>query len=64
MSPSIPCPICSKADRVISTFSFNPILELSPQNLLQGEVSGPPESLFGATRASTGRQVKELWNAR
>ena len=34
-----------EADRVISTFSFNPNLELSPQNLHQGEANGPPEPI-------------------
>ena len=33
MSPSGLCLTCSEADRVISTFSFDPNLELSPQNL-------------------------------
>ena len=63
MSPSGPRPIRSEADRVISTFSFDPNLEPSSQNLYRGEASGPPESVFGTTRASTGRQVKEQWNA-
>ena len=52
-----------EADRVISTFSFDPSLETIPQNLHRGEASGPPDSLSGATWASTGRRVKELWNA-
>ena len=42
MSPSGLCLTRSKADRVILTFSFNPNLKLSPQNLHQGEASGPP----------------------
>ena len=52
-----------EANWVISTFSFDPNLEPSPQNLHRGKASGPPESLSGVTRASTGRQVKEQWNA-
>ena len=52
-----------EADRVISTFSFDPNLEPSPQNLHQGDASGPPKSLSGATRASARRWVKEQWNA-
>ena len=63
MSPSGPRPICSEADRVISTFSFDPNLEPNPQNLHQGEASRPPESVSGMTQASTGRRVKEQWNA-
>ena len=43
MSPSGSRPICSEADRVISTFSFDPNLEPCPQNLHRGEASGPPE---------------------
>ena len=54
---------CSEADRVISTFSFDPNLKPSPQNLHLGEASGPPESLSRVTRASARRLVKEQWNA-
>ena len=36
MSPSALCPTRSEVDRVISTFSFDPILEPSPQNLHRG----------------------------
>ena len=63
MSPSGPRPICSEADRVILTFSFDPNLEPCPQNLHRGEASGPPESVSGMAQASAGRQVKEKWNA-
>ena len=63
MSPSGLRPTCLEADRVISTFSFNPNLEPSPQNLHRGEASEPPESISRTTRASTGRRVKEQWNA-
>ena len=52
-----------EANRVISTFSSDPNLEPSPQNLHRGEASGPPELISGMTRASTRRQVKEQWNA-
>ena len=62
MSPCGLGPTHLEVDRVISTFSFNPNLEPSPQNLHQGEVSRPPESLSGVTQASTGRWVKEQWN--
>ena len=40
MSPSGPRPICSEADMVISTFSFDLDLEPCPQNLYQGEAVG------------------------
>ena len=50
MSPSGPRSICSEADRVISTFSFDPNLEPSPQNLHRGEASGPPKSISGMIR--------------
>ena len=63
MSPSVLCLIHSEVDRVISTFSFDPNLEPSPQNLHRGEANGPPKSISGMTWASTGRQVKEQWNA-
>ena len=63
MSPSSLCPTHSEADRVISTFSFDPNLEPYPQNLHRGEASGPPESVSGTTWASAGRWVKEQWNA-
>ena len=59
MCPSGLCLTHSEADRVISTFLFDPNLEPSPQNLHRGEASGPPKSLSGATRASVGRRVKE-----
>jgi hypothetical protein len=49
MSPSGPHSIRSKVDRVISTFSFDPNLEPSPQNLHRGEASGPPELVSGMT---------------
>ena len=63
MSPSGPRPICLEVDRVISTFSFDPNLEPCPKNLHRWEVSGPPKSVSRMTRASTGRRVKEQWNA-
>ena len=63
MSPSGPRLIRSEADRVILTFSFDPNLEPCPQNLHRGEASGPPKSVSGMTWASTGRRVKEKWNA-
>ena len=63
MSPSGLHPTRSEADRVISTFSFNPNLEPCPQNLHRGEASGPPESVSRTTWASTERRVKEQWNA-
>ena len=63
MSPSGLHPTLLEADRIISTFSFDPNLEPSPQNLHQGEASGPPESLSRATQASIGMRVKEQWNA-
>ena len=62
MSPSSPHLIRSEPDRVISTFSFDPDLEPSPQNQHRGEASGPPESVSKMTQASAGRQVKEQWN--
>ena len=58
MTHSGPRLICSKADRVISTFSFDPNLEPCPQNLHRGEASGPPESVSGTTRASAERWVR------
>ena len=45
MSPSGPRPIHSVADKVISTFLFDPNLEPCPQNLHRGEASGSPESI-------------------
>jgi hypothetical protein len=63
MSPSGPRPVCSEADRVISTFSSDPNLEPCPQNLHRGEASGPPGSVSGMTRTSVGTRVKEQWNA-
>ena len=63
MSPNGLRPTRLEADRVISTFSFDSNLEPSQQNLHQGEVSRPPESLSRATRASARRRVKEQWNA-
>ena len=64
MSPSSLCPTHSEADRVILTFSIDPNLEPSPQNLHRGEASGPPKSLSGMTWASARRRVKEQWNAK
>ena len=55
MSPSGPRSICSEANKVISTFSFDPSLEPYPQNLYQGEASGPPKSVFGTAWASIRR---------
>ena len=63
MSSSGPCPTHSRADRVISTFSFDPDLEPCPHNLYQGEASGPPKLVSGTAWASAGRWVKEQWNA-
>ena len=63
MSPNSLCLTRSEADRVISTYSFDPNLEPCSQNLYRGEANGPPESVSGMTRASVGRQVKEQWNA-
>ena len=63
MSPSGPRPIYPEADRVISTFSFDPNLEPCPQSLHRGEANGPPESVSGMTRAAARRRVKEQWNA-
>ena len=62
MSPSSLCLTHSEADRVISTFSFDPNLEPSPQYLDQGKASGPPESVSRMTLASAERWVKEQWN--
>ena len=59
MSPSGLCSTLSEADRVISTFSFDPNLEPCPQNLHRWEASGPPKSISGMTRASARRRVKE-----
>ena len=47
------CLTHSKADRVISTFSFDPNLKPCPQNLHRGEASRPPETVSGMTQAST-----------
>ena len=55
--------ICSEADRVILTFSFDPNLEPCPQNLHRGEASRPPKSVSRMTWASARRRVKEQWNA-
>ena len=55
MSPSGLCLTPLEADRVISTFSFDPNLEPCPQNLHQGEANGPPESVSRMIRASVGR---------
>ena len=63
MSPSGLCPTHSEVDRIISTFSFDPNLELCPHNLHRGEANGPPKSVSEMTRASTRRWVKEQWNA-
>ena len=59
MSPNGLCPTRSKVDRVISTFSFDPNLEPSPQIVHRGEANGPPESVSGMTQASTGRRVND-----
>ena len=63
MSPNVLCPTRSEADRVISTFLFDPNLESSPQNLHRGEASGPPKSVSRMAQAYVGRRVKEQWNA-
>ena len=63
MSPSGPRSVCSEADRVISTFSFNPKSLPNPQNLHRGDASRPPGSVSGMTWASTETRVKEQWNA-
>ena len=63
MSPSRLCLTCSEADRVISTFSFDPNLKPCPQNLHRGEASGPAKSVFGTAQLYAERQVKEQWNA-
>ena len=54
MSPSGLCLTHSEADRVISTFLFDPNLKPSPQNLHQGEASGPPGSVSRMTQALSG----------
>ena len=59
LSPSGLRPTRLEADRVISTFSFNPNLKPIPQNLHRRKASGPPESLSRMTRASIGRWVKQ-----
>ena len=59
MSPNNLRPTCSEANRVISTFSFDPNLEPCLKNLHQGEASGPPESVSRTTQAPAGRQVKD-----
>ena len=63
MSPSNLHPTRLEADRVISTFLFDPDLEPYPQNLHQEEASGPPESVSRMTQAYAERRVKEHWNA-
>ena len=63
MSPSGLCPTHLEADRVISTFSFDPNLEPTPQNPHCREAIEPPESLPEMARAFAGRRVKEQWNA-
>ena len=63
MSPSALSLTCSEVDRVILTFSFDPNLEPSPQNLHREEANGPPKSVSETAQASIGRQVKEQWNA-
>ena len=40
------CPSRLEADKVISTFSFDPNLEPCPQNLHRWEANGPPESVW------------------
>ena len=62
MGPSDLSPTHLEVDMVILTFSFDPSHEPIPQNLHRGETSGPPESVPGTTRASTGRWVTEQWN--
>ena len=54
MSPNSPCPVYSEADKVISTFLFDPNLEPCPQNLHRGEASGPPRSVSRTTQALSG----------
>ena len=63
MSPNVLCPTHLEADRVISTFSFDPNLEPCPQNLRRGEANGTPGSVSRTIQASTGTWVKEQWNA-
>ena len=63
MSPSGLRSTRLEEDRVILTFSFDPNLMPCPQNLHQGEASGPPELGYRMARASTKRWVKEQWNA-
>ena len=63
MSPSGLCLACLEVYRVISTFLFNPNLELCLQNLHRGQANGPPESVSKTTQASVRRWVKEQWNA-
>ena len=60
MSPVRPSP--SLANRVISTFSFDPKPLPSPQNLHRWEAIRPPGSVFGTTQASARLKVKEQWN--
>ena len=63
MNPNGPRLICSEADSVILTFSFDPNLEPCPQNLHRGEASEPPKSVSRTIWASARRRVKEKWNA-
>ena len=59
MSPSGLCLTRSEADRVMSTFLFDPNLKPCPQNLHRGEANRPPESVSGMAQAYAKRQVKE-----
>ena len=63
MSPNGPRLIYSEANRVISTFSFDPNLKPCPQNLHRGEASGLPSLVSGMTQAFVETWVKEQWNA-
>ena len=63
MSLSSLCLTPLEANRVISTFSFDPNLKPCPQNLHRGEANEPPESVSEMTRASARRRVQEQWNA-
>ena len=63
MSPSGPSLVCFEADKVISTFSFDPNLETCSQNFHRGEASVPPGSVSETIEASVGTWVKEQWNA-
>ena len=58
MSPSGPRLVCSKADKVISTFSFDPNLEPCPHNLHRGEASGPPRPVSGTIGHLSGHGLR------